>query len=187
MHTYVGNNPINLVDPYGLCKGGLSRWEEAKIDALSSIGDAIGWWYEKAGGEQMQRKLWAGRHAGTQYGESAADWYAQKYLGANAWYAKAAYGSGLFFSSLWTRDSWKTTATVVAVAGVVAEPASKMGPTIHWRGGEIVLKKQGGKTIFRFSPIGHKERPLRKGRLPHYHRRGPGGIGEHKPWERWRF
>ena len=125
MHTYVGNNPINLVDPYGLCKGTLSRWEEAKIAALGSIGDAIGWWYEKAGGEQMQQKLWEGRHVGTQYGDEALDWYAyQIAFGDAKWY----HYLGGFFSAMWTPKSWKTTATSVAVAGVVAKPAAKTGP-----------------------------------------------------------
>jgi cytoskeletal protein RodZ len=39
----------------------------------------------------------------------------------------------------------------------------------------------------RSEPKVKKSRPLRRGRLPHYHRRGPGGIGEHRPWEKGRF
>ena len=54
------------------------------------------------------------------------------------------------------------------------------------KGGEIVLKRQGGKTISRFSPLGHKGGPGYR-RAPHYHRRGPGGIKEHRPWQKWRF
>jgi len=57
-----------------------------------------------------------------------------------------------------------------------------------WRGGEIVLK---GKNC-RISPFGHGKAPGYSNnpwhrRLPHYHRRGPGGIGEHRPWQGGRF
>lgn len=62
----------------------------------------------------------------------------------------------------------------------------------NFRKREIVLKDDSGKKIFRISPLGHgkdpgyRNNPWHRG-LPHYHRRGAGGIKEHRPWEKWRF
>jgi hypothetical protein len=72
---------------------------------------------------------------------------------------------------------------------VVAESLhiATTGGSAAWRGGEVGVKDATGKTRYRISSYGHKGRPLRQGRLPHYHRRGPGGIGEHRPWEKGRF
>lgn len=53
-----------------------------------------------------------------------------------------------------------------------------------WKGGEVVWPK--GALIERIAPFGHRVKNLAKEwfrRLPHYHRRGPGGIGRHRPWE----
>jgi RHS repeat-associated protein len=147
LYTYCGNNPLNLIDPMGLCKDQpFSWWDNLKISIGSAIGDAIGWWYEQSGGQEMEEYYWEGRHVGTQYGEQAADWYAQKYLESETWYGQAGYYTLGLFASLWTPESWKTTTTTVAAAGVVAEPASETGP---WLGKVAVhLGHSGGPHQF---------------------------------------
>jgi len=151
MYSYVGNNPLAWVDPLGLCKGGLTKWDRFKIASLERLSDAIGWWYEKSGGEEMERYLWEGRHVGTPYGEEAVDYYARKFLQSKTWYGKAGYYTGGLFASLWTKESWKTTATTVVVAGVIAEPASKTGP---WLGKVAIHGAHGsGSHMYRHIQI----------------------------------
>lgn len=56
---------------------------------------------------------------------------------------------------------------------------SSVGETqIGWKGGEIRFTRPGCNTPdFRINPFGDDDYP------PHYHRRGPGGIGAHRPWD----
>jgi RHS repeat-associated protein len=125
VYAYVGNSPLILVDPFGLCKGGLSGYERAKIAFLSGVSDAIDWWYKKSGGKEMEKFLWEGRHVGTQYGEQALDYYAQEIaFGEGRWY----HYLGGTVSSMWQPDTWKVTTGTIAVAGLVAKPASKTPP-----------------------------------------------------------
>jgi RHS repeat-associated protein len=98
LYTYVGNNPVNWTDPYGLCKTD-----------------------DRSFGE----KLWAGDYVGTQYGNEALDWYAyQIAFGDAKWY----HYLGGFFSALWVPESWKTTTVTLASGLVAAKPASQTGP-----------------------------------------------------------
>ena len=49
---------------------------------------------------------------------------------------------------------------------------------IGWKGGEITFTRPGCNTPdFRINPFGDDDYP------PHYHRKGPGGIGSHRPWD----
>ena len=76
--------------------------------------------------------------------------------------------------------------TVVATAGAVGVLAwESSGGTAIWKGGEFVFSK-GGQVNLRISPFGHRGGDWSR-QLPHYHSRGPGGIGEHRPWEGGRF
>ncbi|OGX35201.1 MAG: hypothetical protein A3B73_04420 [Omnitrophica WOR_2 bacterium RIFCSPHIGHO2_02_FULL_63_39] len=40
-YVYVSNNPINLVDPYGLLERGTKQWSEAKAIAESNLGEKL--------------------------------------------------------------------------------------------------------------------------------------------------
>jgi hypothetical protein len=54
-----------------------------------------------------------------------------------------------------------------------------------WRGDEFVFVDPSRTTEIvrlRISPLGHGIGPWYR-IIPHYHRRGPGGIGLHRPWE----
>ena len=124
LYSYVGNNPLNWVDPLGLCKDDPDK-EPWWHDIVGGIGDAAGALYDALGGDLMSNLLWEGKHVGTQYGEEAVDWYIKKYLEADTWYKKAVYYTGGLFASLWLPESWKTTDVTLATALIVAEPASK--------------------------------------------------------------
>jgi RHS repeat-associated protein len=126
LYAYCGNNPIGFLDPMGLCKEQpFSWWDNLKISLGSAVGDAIGRWYEASGGKEMEEYYWEGRHVGTQYGEQAADWYAQKYLEAETGIGKAGYYTLGLFASLWTPESWKVTASMVVTAHVASESLYK--------------------------------------------------------------
>jgi hypothetical protein len=107
-----------FVDPLGLCKGGLSKWDRAKIAVLSGVADAIGWWYRESGGKEMEKLLWEGRHVGTQYGEESLDYYAQQIAFGDA---KLYHYAGGLFSALWVPKSWKITGLAIVAAHVADE------------------------------------------------------------------
>ena len=90
VYAYCGNNSLEWVDPYGLCKDG-SR--------------------------SFFRKVWDGDYVGAQYGDQALDGYAyQIAFGDAKWY----HYVGGFFSAMWTPKSWKTTTLTLGSAGVGA-------------------------------------------------------------------
>ncbi len=137
MYAYVGNNPASFVDPFGLDKNQhLSKTDQFKISLLSGVADAIGWWHEQSGGDEMEEFLWKGGHVGTKYGESALQWYARKNVEEGGWswrnfHRKIGYHAGGYLSAAWTPKAWKATTTTLTAAAVVAGPASKTGP---WMG-----------------------------------------------------
>ena len=87
MYTYVGNNPVNFVDPFGLCKG-----------------DSDSFW----------RNAWEGKYFGTGYGASSLDAYTQGMLESDSWYGWTGNFLGAYFSALWTPETYKETAVVLA-------------------------------------------------------------------------
>ena len=163
-YTYPNNDPINFIDPYGLCGEGKDRKTE------------IPWW----------EKLEKGYYYGTGFGEEALEYYVQRWLETGNWLWAIPAG----ISALWTPKTYQNTASLLITAASLSGWAAQTGPTITWRGGEIVVKS-GEKTIARGAPLGHGSKPGQPNpwyrRLPHYHRRGPGGIGEHRPWQNWRL
>ncbi len=103
LYIYVGNNPINLVDPMGLCGKRLRG---------------------------IARNAWEGRYVGTQHGERALDYYAHKIAFGGPSYKNIHNYVGGFFSAMWQPESWRTTTITLATAWVVAKPASRIGPVI---------------------------------------------------------
>ena len=92
MYAYVGNKPLGYVDPMGLCKD-----------------------------RSFGRKAWEGDFVGTQYGNQALDYYANRIAFGNGnWAQKAGWYTGAFFSALWTPENWKTTAVTIGTAGYSA-------------------------------------------------------------------
>jgi hypothetical protein len=54
---------------------------------------------------------------------------------------------------------------------------------VGFKGDEFTLKDPTSPfegPDFRLNPLGDDDYP------PHYHRRGPGGIGDHRPWD-WKW
>jgi len=122
LYAYAGNNPIGLVDPLGLCKENpFSWWDNLKITVGNAVGDAIGWWYEESGGEEMEEYYWGGSHVGTQYGESAQKWWAERYVKAETWYGKVGYWLGGVAASAWTPETWKESAALVPTAHLLSQ------------------------------------------------------------------
>jgi hypothetical protein len=133
-------------------------------------------------GNSIWQNIVDGKYVGTGYGEESALSYADKFNKADTWYEKAAFGLGGCLASLWTPDTYIATAGTLAVGYSVAGWASRTGPTVGWRGGELTLTRQGAKTPdFRLNPFGDWGASNPYGKLPHYHRRA--GIGKHRPWE----
>jgi hypothetical protein len=93
-YVYCANNPVNYIDPYGLTKKP--------------------WW----------KNFIEGRYFGTEYGERAVEWYAQRYVETGKWY----YFVGGCFAALWTPDTWYWTAGTLGGAYFIAGWAARTGP-----------------------------------------------------------
>jgi hypothetical protein len=69
----------------------------------------------------------------------------------------------------------------IALGSKSVNKAKSITSKIKWKGsarGEVVF----GKDV-RVAPFGHGGVKQAYRQLPHYHRRGPGGIGNHRPWQ----
>jgi RHS repeat-associated protein len=100
VYAYAGNNPINWGDPMGLCKGGFSKWDRFKIGALEKVAGSAGWIYDNLWGEEIS----TGKFVGTSFGESAQDYWADKYVQSTG-FKKFSTGTLLAFSSLWKEET----------------------------------------------------------------------------------
>jgi RHS repeat-associated protein len=87
MYAYLGNNPVNYLDPYGLCKEDSGFWSN----------------------------LWKGKYFGTGFGESSQKIWAKNYV-ASSGLKKFYYGTGLAFSSLWQEETWRSTTVTLGTA-----------------------------------------------------------------------
>ena len=179
LYSYLGNNPLNWVDPLGLCKDDPDK-EPWWLGIVGGIGDAAGALYDALGGDLMSNLLWEGRHVGTQYGEEALDSYAyQIAFGDAKWYDYL----GGFFSSLWTPKSWKTTDFVLATALIVAEPASKPNiPTSPPP--NIPTSPQPPREYRNDTPPSkpHYDKKTKKYEPDHWHYQDYDWSPEHKKW-----
>jgi len=101
VYAYVGNNPVNLIDPMGLCKEDRS----------------------------FLTKLWEGDYVGTQYGSAALDKYAYEIAFGNAsWYNySGAFFSSLWQPESWrTTTITLGTAAYSAVQARIANNAAQV-------------------------------------------------------------
>jgi len=155
LYRYVGNNPVNFVDPFGLC----GEWGPTNL----------GWQFLHESNPfnpnstmRQQMRSWGAFYTG--------DWGTAAALSGQSIVEKTNKKGDI---SGWQKWYWGTqiaaaTAVTTAIgAGTGAIPNWSIG----WKGGEITLTRPGAPTPdWRFNPI--------KG---HYHRRP--GIGQHRPWE----
>jgi len=162
LYGYVGNNPVNFYDPYGLAIGDWwdartwfnSGFTESWSDSANSIGEALG-------------NALAGNWGGVE----------------------DAYDSGVLgqtkdadpFTKYGTRACLAVgSAAAIAAGGLIAADAAGISSigraNMGWKGGEITFTRPGAPTPdWRINPFGGSGYP------PHYHRRP--GIGKHRPWD----
>lgn len=145
-------------------------------------------------------------NAGEEYGEYAAQYYADAYVEAEkngdvlGMTVNGLLGS---VASLWTNDTSDKTLLTLAGGGITGRSlgVAGAGTNVVIRGGEIRFDNSGtGKAILRVSPFGHhggrtgNTNGQWQSRLPHFHRSLPDpsrpgaslpgqGIGRHRPWE----
>ena len=161
LYGYVGNNPANAADPLGYCEGGLFRQvlrESNPLDPNSTFS----------------------REAISMGDFIRGDW---RSAAANSGWAQLEEMHA-------SPAEFNTYVGIQVVGGVAAVLAAVAGLTgvgeyeVLVKGGELVLKRPGRPTVFRMNPFGDWKSPNKMARRPHYHRRGPGGIGSHRPWEK---
>jgi RHS repeat-associated protein len=158
-YSYVENNPSRYVDPLGLEKD--SPWWEKLWE-----------WY-----------LWESVVPGP-YGQPLSEWGP---MGPSSWGDPLKYTEEA--GGLW---KWGERAAVglaagaataaLAVGGIEALALGNQSINVGFKGGEIYLRV-GSNKFFRLNPFGDWRSNNPYARRPHYHRRGPGGIGRHRPWE----
>ncbi|RPI75904.1 MAG: hypothetical protein EHM45_14270 [Desulfobacteraceae bacterium] len=81
-----------------------------------------------------------GKYFGTGYGENSAMYYADKYEETG----NLVYGVGGCFASLWTKDTWFSTTTTLATAGMAADGSVAnvaADKRAFWSGGRYVAGK----------------------------------------------
>ncbi len=109
-YLYVANNPVNFVDPWGLCGKKKDPWAN------------LSWW----------EKLEKGYYYGTALGEEAAYWYAQRAIDpTNKWYQTVGYWVGGLFASLWTPETYQATAWTLVGAKLFVYKGTPTEP-IHY-------------------------------------------------------
>jgi RHS repeat-associated protein len=155
-YAYAGNNPLAYIDPYGLF-------------TINGFGGQPWLIFDRGTGKQLgmsARATASGIIRGVTLGGISPDWRDPCDPWAN-----------------WSRN-WGTVSGV-AIAGALAAEASGFNPEFR------ALPKSGGfeiKWTSNFRTGWHRLPEDVEGwggrNLPHYHRRGPGGIGAHHPWEK---
>jgi len=105
-YLYPNNDPINFIDPYGLCGERRDRKE-------------IPWW----------EKLEKGYYYGTGFGEEALEYYVQRWLETGNWLWAVPAG----ISALWTPKTYQATGWILISAYIANEIFVKHVSTwAHW-------------------------------------------------------
>jgi RHS repeat-associated protein len=156
LQAYATNQPVNLIDPSGLDPEGL--WHAAKGAASSAVQSASSIYNSAVG---ILTGNW----------QRVAESYETGPLGQTE--------SGPSWAFWGTRGGLVVAGSAAGAACILGSGGSTLGLTrVGWKGGEITLTRSGATTPgFRINPFGGSGYP------PHYHRRGPGGIGKHRPWQ----
>jgi hypothetical protein len=158
----------------------------------------------ESGGTLEQRGGSLGSHIpGTQAGHNAATYWANRLVASGGGFFDDPVASvGLAFSVLWTEDTAVNTALTLGTAGIGALLTRvgllRFGPHDKTGGFSIGIGRNNaridyGKLPNRGKSANRLPEWARGKKLPHYHRRGPGGIGRHRPWQetpgvpKWKF
>ena len=176
LYAYVKDNPVTEIDPEGTCfivcgiinavidtaiylaRTDRSQWSWQGAAVAAGTGFVTG-----ALGFGLLSKL-------SKFGAVAR--FASRFTGFASRFSNAVNRGRTFVSSIARRG--------FTAARSRASAAWNRVRSIQWRGGEIRFGPN-----FRVAPTFRIRAPNLKWfqRLPHYHRRGPGGIGRHRPWE----
>lgn len=161
LYGYVFNDPVNEIDPLGLAVG---DWYDPRTYWNEGFGE--GW---SKGGQGVINAFTGGLfwpEYGLFYDTFDNQW---KDLGTDGTKDDSAFKFG--------NNGGRVAVACLAGAGALSRTAignANMG----WKGGEITFTRPGAPTPdWRINPFGGS------GYGPHYHRRGPGGIGRHRPWQ----
>ena len=165
LYGYVGNNPLNFVDPNGFF-GQRTR-------------EAFDWYaYESA--------------LPGPFGAPTSEWQSSYYnWGDPLKYTEAAGGAWMWGERIALGVATTATVAALTVGGFEAIALNNQSINLGYKGGEIFLKVANEKPFFRLNPLGDWNSGNQKARRPHYHRRpisrpaDPGeGIKWHRPWEK---
>jgi RHS repeat-associated protein len=176
-YAYVFDGPTNLNDPSGLAPG--DWWDPRSYKTLPTELNPLnpsGTFYKEA------TSIWDSA-AGTATGDwgRVAGAYDNSVYGQTEMYGRSCDKFNKYVGYYGTRGALKVAAIAdLAALGLIAlEPITDIGyADIGWTGGEITFTRPGASTPdWRINPWGDEDYG------PHYHRRGPGGIGSHRPWD----
>nr|WP_279432811.1 RHS repeat-associated core domain-containing protein [Rheinheimera sp. D18] len=186
-YAYVGNDPVNMTDPNGLCgrfKGSRGCGEYQFDGDVSDL----------TGGFSQKKRTLGSYLPGTEAGDNAAQYWAERVVSSD-WHEDPTARAGLFLAVLWTSETAVNTSLTLGTAGVGALGARltktgwlKFGHHDKYGGFSIGIGQNNARLdVGRLPNQGKAASRLPKwarGKvLPHYHRRGPGGIGRHRPWQ----
>ena len=159
-YIYPNNDPINFIDPYGLCGERRDRKE-------------IPWW----------EKLEKGYYYGTGFGEEALEYYVQRWLetGNPLW----AIPAGI--SALWTPKTYQNTASLLITAASLSGWAARTGAQYTIKAYRYSRSGGGGISLYRegrriFGIDWHQWGKTPKNLITKFHiyiRK----IGQHLPWK----
>ena len=181
LYAYVGNDPVNFIDPVGL-----EWWDpvdvvRAGVDGVGSVAEGIGSVLDNA---LDGARCLLGDLAGAVYNWSGWDEVAN---------ALAGFSDVMTFGITWEIRNLMGTNDVIDMSSTYYVAGAATGTLVHYvafkKGVEIRIGRN-----FRIAPYGNRT-GHKYGRYPHYHRRGPidprtgqtkagQGIGRHRPWER---
>ncbi|MDZ4724297.1 MAG: RHS repeat-associated core domain-containing protein [candidate division Zixibacteria bacterium] len=111
MYAYALNSPLRYIDPTGL-----SSWRPGIVIALNGLSDQFSSFWGSEVTPVIQPWL-DGEYFGTNYGEFAVDYWASKYNQKSDKCEddqfRPLYGTMGGFAALWTKDTWKETASTL--------------------------------------------------------------------------